>query len=151
MGESSLKGRGLVAGVVEGEALVTKNLFGFSHGVDPSTGEISDERHEWRGLNMKGKVLVFPFGKSSSSGALWIMETVRWGNAPAAIINVEAEPIIGAGCLLAAIIYGKIIVLVDRMDRNPCEVIKNGDYVRVDGERGIVEILSRATNGHKVL
>lgn len=141
MGKLSLKGRGLVAGIGEGEALVTKAFFGFTHGVNTATGEISDERHEWRGLNMKGKVLVFPFGKSSSSGALWILETVRCGNAPAAIINVEAEPIIGAGCFLAGMLYGKPIVLVDRMNRNPCKAIKNGDYVRVNGESGIVEIL----------
>jgi len=137
----SLKGRGLVAGFAEGEALVTKEFFGFTHGVDPTTGEISDERHEWRGLNMKGKVLVFPFGKSSSSGAVWILETARNGNAPAAIINVEAEPIIGAGCFLAGMLYHKPVVLIDRLDTNPCEAIKSGDYVRVHGESGVVEIL----------
>ena len=143
MAELSLKGRGLVGSIGEGEALVTKAFFGFTHGVNPRTGEICDERHEWRGLNMKGKVLVFPFGKSSSSGALWILETVRCGYAPAAIVNVEAEPIIGAGCLLAGMLYDKPIPLVDRMDKNPCEVIRNGDYVRVDAENGIVEILKR--------
>jgi predicted aconitase with swiveling domain len=139
----SFKGRSLVTGIGEGEALVTKKFFGFTHGVNPATGEISDERHEWRGTNMKDKVLVFPFGKSSSSGAVWILETVRCGNAPAAIINVEAEPIIGGGCFLAGMLYGKPIVLLDRMDRNPCEVIMTGDYVRVDGGRGVVEILRR--------
>lgn len=145
MNRLSLKGRGLVPGIREGEALVSRKFFGFTHGVDPTTGEVSDERHDWRGLNVKGKVLVFPFGKSSSSGALWILETVRCGNAPSAIINVEAEPIIGAGCLLAGLVYGRSIVLVDRMDQNPCEVIKDGDYVRVNGDEGIVEILKRAS------
>lgn len=101
MSECILKGRGLVAGIGEGEALVTKFFFGFTHGVEPSTGEICDERHEWRGLNVKGKILIFPFGKSSSSGAVWILEIVRCGNAPAAIINVEAEPIISGGCFLS--------------------------------------------------
>jgi predicted aconitase with swiveling domain len=138
------KGRGLVGGLGEGEALVTKSFFGFTHGVDPQTGKISDERHEWRGLNMKGKVLIFPFGKSSSSGAIWILETVRCGNAPAAIINVEAEPIIGVGCLLAGMLYGKAIVLIDRLDQNPCDIIKNGDHVRFNGDLGLVEILERA-------
>ena len=140
MAKLELKGRGLVAGIAEGEALVTKAFFGFTHGVNARTGEICDERHEWRGLNMKGKVLVFPFGKSSSSGALWILETVRYGNAPAAVINVEAEPIIGGGCFLAGVLYGKPIVLVDRTEKNPCEVIKTGDHVRVNGETGIVEV-----------
>ena len=141
--EALLQGRGLIAGIGEGEALVTSSFFGFSHGVIPTTGEISDQRHEWRGLNMKGKVLVFPFGKSSSSGGLWILETVRCGNGPAAIINIEVEPIIGIGCLLSGLIYNNAIILVDRMNKNPCEVIKTGDYVRVNGGNGIVEILKR--------
>ena len=149
MEEIILKGRGVTKGVAEGEALVTKSFFGFTHGVNPKTGEISDERHEWRGLNMRGKVLVFPFGKSSSSGGLWILETVRCGNAPAAIVNVEAEPIIGTGCLLAGMLYGKAIPLVDRLNQNPCDVILTGDIIRVDSEKGIVQILKRSGHSSK--
>lgn len=143
MAEVILRGRVLVPGIAEGEALVTKQLFGFTHGVSPATGEVGDVRHEWRGLNIKGKVLIFPFGKSSSSGGIWILEIARCGNAPAAIINVEAESVIGGGCLLAGMVYGKSIVLMDRTDRNPCEVIKSGDYVRVNGETGVIEILNK--------
>ena len=138
-----LKGRGLIKGIAEGEALVTKKYFGFTHGVIPATGEISDERHEWRGLNMKDKVLVFPFGKSSSSGGVCILEIARYGNAPSAIINVEAEPIIGGGCLLAGLLYEKSIILIDRTDKNPCEIINSGDYVQVDGEKGIIKISNK--------
>lgn len=144
MSEKILRGRGVTKGVAQGEALVTNSFFGFTHGVNPKTGEISDERHEWLGLNMKDKVLVFPYGKSSSSGGLWILETARCGNSPAAIINVVAEPIIGTGCLLAGMLYEKPIPLVDRLDRDPCQAIKTGDYVKVDAEQGIVEILKRA-------
>lgn len=137
------KGHGLLGGIVEGEALSTKKYFGFTHGVNPATGEIVDERHEWRGLNLKGKILVYPFAKGSSSGALWILETVRLGNAPLAIINLETEPIIAGGCILAEMIYHTSIALVDKLDRNPCEEIKSGDYVRVNGESGVVEILRK--------
>ncbi|GHU27112.1 hypothetical protein AGMMS50256_06140 [Betaproteobacteria bacterium] len=136
-----LKGRGLFGGAVEGEALSTRKYFGFTHGVDPATGEVVDERHEWRGLNLKGKILVYPFGKSSSSGALWIIETVRQGNAPLAIINVEAEAITGGGCLLAEMLYRTSIVLIDKLDKDPCEIIKSGDLVCANGQTGVVEIL----------
>jgi predicted aconitase with swiveling domain len=138
-----LRGRGLGGGIAEGEALVTKEFFGFTHGVIPATGEISDERHEWRGLNLKGRVIVFPKGKSSSSGGVWIIETARCGNLPAAIVNIEAEPITGAGCILAKVMYGKAIPLVDRLDNDPCDTIKTGDLVRVNGETGVVEVLKR--------
>jgi hypothetical protein len=140
----TLRGRGLGGGISEGEALVTKQFFGFTHGVTPATGEISDERHEWRGLNLKGKVIVFPKGKSSSSGGVWILETARCDNLPAAIVNVEAEASTGSGCIFARLMYGKSVPLVDRLDKNPCETIRTGDFVRVDGEAGVVEILRRA-------
>ena len=139
-----LKGRKITGGVAEGIALVTRLPFGFTHGVDPLTGEVTDVRHELKGENIKDRILVFPYGKSSSSGALWILETVRCGNAPAAIINVEVEPIIGGGCFLAGVLYGKPIVLVDRTEKNPCEVIKTGDHVRVNGETGFVEVWTTA-------
>ncbi|GHU27131.1 hypothetical protein AGMMS50256_06220 [Betaproteobacteria bacterium] len=139
----TLRGRGLGGGIAEGEALVTKQFFGFTHGVIPATGEISDERHEWRGLNLKGKIIVFPKGKSSSSGGVWILETARCENLPAAIVNVEAEAITGSGCIFARLLYNKKIPLVDRLDQDPCDVIRTGDIVRVDGDAGVVEILKR--------
>ena len=57
--------------------------------------------------------------------------------APAAMINVESEPIIAVG---AAIGY---IPLMDRLEKNPLEVIATGDHVKMDGDRGIVEITKR--------
>ncbi|MDO8568262.1 MAG: DUF126 domain-containing protein [Dehalococcoidales bacterium] len=143
MAKKILKGRKINGGVAEGMALVTKLPFGFTHGVDPLTGDITDVRHDLKGQNLKDKILVFPYGKSSSSGGLYILETVRCGNAPAALINVEVEPVIGTGFILAELIYNKKIPVVDRLDQNPTEVIKTGDYVRVDGNNGTVEILKR--------
>jgi predicted aconitase with swiveling domain len=138
-----MRGRSIAEGVAEGEALVTRQFFGFTHGVEPATGRISDERHEWVGKNMRGKVLVFPYGKSSASGALFILEAIRCGNGPAALINLETEPVIGAGFILARIFYHVAIPVVDRLDQNPLEVIKTGDYVRVDGHQGLVEVIQK--------
>jgi hypothetical protein len=33
--------------------------------------------------------------------------------------------------------------LVDRLDKNPCEVIATGDWVKVDAEKGTVEITKK--------
>ncbi len=136
-----LTGRSVTAGVAEGEAIVSKESFGFTHGLEPSTGQVVDKRHEWMGQNVKGKVLVFPYGKSSTTGGQFICEAVRLGNAPAAIVNVETEPVIGAGFIIANILYNKDVPVVDRLDRNPVEVIKTGDWVRVDANQGIVKVI----------
>ena len=139
-----LNGRAITGGIAEGDAMVTRQFFGFTHGVEPTTGDICDKRHEWLGQNAKGKVLVFPFGKSSSSGGLFILETIRCGNAPAAVINVETEPVIGAGFIMADILYKTQIPVMDRFDRNPLDIIEPGDHVRVDGNQGFIEITKRA-------
>ena len=136
-----LTGRSVTAGVAEGEAIVSKESFGFTHGLDPTTGQVVDKRHEWRGQNVKGKVMVFPYGKSSTTGGQFICEAIRLGNAPAAIVNVETEPVIGAGFIIANMLYNKDVPVVDRLDRNPVEVIKTGDWVRVDANRGIVKVI----------
>lgn len=135
-----LRGRSITRGVAEGKAMVTRQFFGFTHGVEPFTGTVCDERHEWLGQNIKGKVLVFPYGKSSSSGGLFILETIRSGNAPAALINREVEPVIGAGFIMAKIFYNREIPAMDRFDQDPLEIIENGDFIRVDADHGIVEI-----------
>lgn len=140
-GEVILKGRSINGGSAEGRALVTKLAFGFSHGVDPATGEITDVRHDLRNENMRDRILVFPAGKSSSSGGLFILEAVRCGTCPAAVINVETEPVIGAGFVIADLIYGRKIPVIDRLDQDPTEVISTGDYVTVDGDKGIVTVL----------
>jgi predicted aconitase with swiveling domain len=56
------------------------------------------------------------------------------GTAPLAIINVETEGIIAAGCILAE------IPLIDMLDKNPINAIENGDFVQVDGKKGKVII-----------
>lgn len=141
--ELKLKGRGLVAGIVEGEALVSKESLVWSHGVDPESGKIDDVRVSVCGECVKDKVLIYPLGKGSTSGATWMLETVRCGNSPKAIVNVETEMIIVAGAVLAKNLYNQTLPVVDRTDLNPIECIETGDWVRVNGETGIIEVLKK--------
>ena len=144
MGKITLEGRSITGGVAEGEALVTNQTFGFSHGIEPTTGRISDEMHEWLGKNVKGKVLIFPYGKGSVTGGLWVLEAARLDNAPAAVINLEVEPVIAAGFIMAKLLYNKEVPVVDQLEQNPIELIKTGDWVRVDADNSIVYIERRS-------
>ena len=138
-----LNGRGLVDGVAEGEALVSKESLVWSHGVDPASGIIDDIRVAVCGECVKDKVLVYPYGKGSTSGATWMLETTRCGNAPKAIINRETELIILTGALLSEALYNVSIPVVDRLDQNPDELIETGDWVRIDGTKGVVEVVKK--------
>ena len=139
MKKIAFKGRGITGGIAEGEAMVSQQAFGFSHGLEPDTGRISDESHEWQGKNVRGKVLVFPFGKGSTSGGLYILEAVKLGNAPAAVINLEVDPVTAGGFIIAKILYGIEIPVIDRVTPDPIKAIKTGDRVRVDASQGTIE------------
>ncbi|MEM2843212.1 MAG: DUF126 domain-containing protein [Candidatus Bathyarchaeia archaeon] len=129
-----LKGRGVVEGFGRGRALVAKSPISFLGGVNPSNSLIIDKNHELYGETIAGKVLVFPFGKGSTVGSYTLYALSKHGVKPTAIINIETEPIIAVGCVIAK------IPLVDKLEKNPLEFIKNGDLVEVNGGSGLVTI-----------
>ena len=136
-----LHGRCVVAGVAEGEALVTNQAMGFNFGVDSESGCVIEHGHELEGQCLKDKVLIFPTGKGSTGGSFVIYSIVRSGNGPCAMVNVESEAIIALGAIMAG------IPMLDRLDRNPLSAVRTGDRVRVNSSEGTLEILSRAHEG----
>jgi len=130
-----LKGRKVMGGKAEGLALVSSEPVSFYGGVDPVTGCVTEPGHCCCGENITGKVFVFPTGKGSTVGSYVIYRMKKLGTAPAAIINVETEAILATGCVISD------IPLVDKLDQDPVEKIKNGVFVKVDADEGVVEIL----------
>ncbi len=135
-----ISGRGVIEGTAKAEAIVSTQPFGFFGGVNPSTGLVIDKRHELYGQNIKGKVLVYPEGRGSTVGAAVVLEIVRTGCAPAAIINRKIETITAAGGLMAKKFYNKDMPMVDRLSEDPIKAIKTGDIVEVNGTTGEVII-----------
>lgn len=135
-----IKGRTISEGVVEGIALVSKQNFSFSHGIDPYTGNICDKSHEWIGENINNKILFFPFGKGSTTGGLWLLEAVRLSNIPKAIINLEMDPIIASGIILADLLYNIKIVALDRLGENIFDLIETGNFIRIETLEGKINI-----------
>lgn len=119
-----LKGRIINKGLVEGEALVTKDPISFYGGVDPETGEISDIDNELNGVSIKGKILVFPYGKGSTVGPYTIYQLSKLDTGPCGMINEECETIVAVGAIISE------IPTVDKIDISK---IKTGDKVRIDG------------------
>ncbi|MBS7623489.1 DUF126 domain-containing protein [Candidatus Bathyarchaeota archaeon] len=137
--ETSLRGRGLVKGRAEGEAVVSHHPISFLGGVDPETGTILEREHELEGFNVKGKILVFPCGKGSTVGSYTLFAMAKKGTKPAGIVNIRTEPIIAAGCVLAK------IPLIDMLEANPVEVISTGDFVVMDADKGILLVRHPST------
>jgi hypothetical protein len=130
-----LKGRKVVGGTAEGEALVSRDPVSFYGGVDPDTGIVTEPGHALCGKCITGKVFVFPTGKGSTVGSYVIYRMKKQGTAPAAIVNVETEAILATGCVISS------IPLVDKLDGDPLKTFKTGMMLRVVGDKGLVETI----------
>lgn len=134
MSKITLKGRKVVGGVAEGEAMVTSETISGWGGIDPMTGTIIETRHELCGQSFKDKVLVFKGAKGSSGWSAAFHMTRLSGCAPKAVIFVEMTTKAALGVVVMR------TPTVTELDQNPLEVIANGDWVKVDGDNGIVEV-----------
>ena len=133
-----LRGRCVVPGVAEGEALVSPDRISGWGGIDSRTGTIVEVRHALRGLSFAGKVLVFPGAKGSSGWSNAFHLTRTFGVAPAAMLFNEMTTKIALGAVVT-----RAPALTD-FDRDPLTLIETGDWVRVDADRGLVEITKAA-------
>jgi predicted aconitase with swiveling domain len=132
-----LHGRKVVGGVAEGEALVTKETISGWGGIDFMTGTVIETRHELRGLSFKDKVLVFPGAKGSSGWSNAFHMTRVTGSAPRALVFNQMTTKIALGAVVMH------TPAVTELDQDPLTVIETGDWVKVDGDRGIVEITKK--------
>ena len=97
----------LVAGEGKGPALVLAEPLSLWGGLDPETGEIIDRRHPQVGEVVTGRVMVLPAGRGSSSASSILLEAVRQGTAPAAIITREPDPILALGAAVSRELYAQ--------------------------------------------
>ena len=132
---TKLKAHIVSRGKAQGSALVSTQPISFLGSIDVKTGVVIEKGHELEGMSIKGKVLVFPGGKGSTVGSYAIYQLKKNGAAPSAMINIRTEPIVAVGAIISD------IPLVDDLEKNPVNVIKNGDKVLVDAILGSVEIL----------
>jgi predicted aconitase/predicted aconitase with swiveling domain len=129
-GPSSPGTRVLVEGTAAGPALVLDAPLSLWGGLEPETGDIIDQRHpQWK-ANVTGRVLVMPVGKGSSSASSILLEAVRLGTAPAAILLAEPDAILALGAAVARELYGvapPVIVL----DGESYDNIRDGEPLDV--------------------
>ena len=128
----------LVNGKANGEVLKLDEPLSFWGGVDPQTGDITDLRHPQGGMSVKGKILMMPFGRGSSSGSSVIAEGIRSGSGPAGIIMMEADEIIALGAIAADEIYGKAMPLIV-VEKTEYETYSTGEQIAIS-DNGITLI-----------
>ena len=132
-----LRGRKVVSGCAEGEAIVTHDTISGWGGIDPKTGTIIERRHEIRGQSFKDKVLVFPGAKGSSGWSAYFHMARLNGASPRAMIFNKMTTKIALGAVVTH------APAMTELDQDPLAVIETGDWVKVDADNGIVEITKR--------
>lgn len=107
-----IKGRPLVPGRVSGVALVSREPLSFWGGYDQTTGEIIDRRHPLSGQIAAGRILALPSARGSSTTTSILLESVRAGKAPAALITDGVDRFFTLASIVADEMYGKPIPLI---------------------------------------
>ncbi len=134
-----LEGHALVAGDAAGQLLVASEPLSFWGGYDADTGEIIDRRHALSGLNASGRILAIPSTRGSSTTSAVLLEAIRAGKAPAAILTSEVDSFVALASIVA-----------EEMYRTPLPVValRSEDFGRLrSGIRATVERSGRVRVG----
>lgn len=131
-----VRGRVLVPGEGVGPLLRLGAPISFWGGVDPVTGRVADPRHPDHGRGVAGTVLLVPETVGSSSSSAIMLELLRNGVAPAAVLMGRADAILALGVVVARELgYAPIPVVEVALE----EVAgwPDGRVVRVGGDGGL--------------
>ena len=142
-----LHGRHLVGGAATGSAIVSSVPLSFLGGYDPESGRIIDQRHPLAGTSAANRVLVIPSGRGSCSGSGVLLEAIKNGTAPAAIIISRVDPIITLGAILGEELI-RVTVPVVVVDEPERQRIATGNMVTLDS-LGVVTIARATGNATK--
>lgn len=126
-----MQGQVVIAGRAEGEALVASEPLSFWGGYDYRTGEIIDRRHPLSGQIAAGRVLCLPFARGSSTTTAVLLEAVKAGTAPAAIITTGIDTFFALASIVADAMYGRPVPLI-ALSADDFANLRTGDRLSVD-------------------
>jgi predicted aconitase with swiveling domain len=135
----TLAGQVVVAGEAEGLALVSAEPLSFWGGYDHRTGEIIDRRHPLSGQVAAGRVLAVPFTRGSSTTTAVLLEAVRAGAAPVALITTGPDAFLALASFVADELYGRPIPIV-ALAPDTFRELRTGQPVRI-GPGGRVDLM----------
>jgi len=125
-----------MGGIVEAPALVfPDSLAGNSGSLQDKTGIIMEKGNPNRGLSIKGSILVLPCAKGSNGFSAHFKAAKISGVCPAGWVITKVDSRLGV-----AVASLDVPAVADFEEVDPVQVIKTGDWVKIDGDTGLVEI-----------
>lgn len=139
-----MRGRPVVPGRAEGEALVSDVPLSFWGGYDHRTGEITDRRHPLSGAIAAGRVLALPFTRGSSTTTAVLLEAVRAGTAPAAIVTTGVDAFFALASIVADELYARPFPII-ALSPEDFGTLQTGDRLTIK-EDGHIRVQEDQTN-----
>jgi predicted aconitase with swiveling domain len=126
--------------VVDGEAVVSSEGFSPRYDLDRWSGVITKRGHKLEGVNIRDKILFFPTAKGGIAAGWAFYDIKVKGIAPKAFVFGVTNPVMVQGAVFAN------ITITEGWSRAPEEIIRTGDWVRVDPAAKTIEVLTRRSN-----
>ena len=132
-----IQGKTLVEGEATGPALWSDKPLSFWGGYDQNTGEIIDRRHPLVGHIGANRIIAIPHTKGSSTSTAVLLEAVRRGKSPAAIITTGVASFLALASIVAKEMYDTSfpVLTVAADDFNKLEL---ADWVSISDD-GVIE------------
>lgn len=122
-------------GKAKGQAVISQDNMCF-YRIYPESGVVMEKAHSLEGKSVARKVLIFPGGKGSSVvQADGLYQLNMHQNMPAAMIIQFPEPVLVSSAIIME------VPLVDRVDPAFYKMVKDGDTIVVNADKGYIEIL----------
>lgn len=119
-------------GKASGSILSSPEGLSFWGGVDPTSGRVIDVHHPLAGQSISGTILMMPTSRGSCTGSGVLLELIRAGIAPAALIFREAEDVLTLGALVARYVFDLTIPVL-RLPAKEYAVLASSDRAEITG------------------
>jgi hypothetical protein len=137
-----IRGRGALGGVAEGPALISRRTITGWGGVDVHTGRVKEPGHPLEGLSLKGSILILEGSRGSNGWSIFFHAAQVAGFGPAALVFPRLD---SRTAVTAAVLN---LPLVTDLEGDPFDLIRVGDRIRVDGDRGLITLVERQQNAN---
>ena len=144
----TLRGRPVILGRACSKALVSSEPLSFWGGYDYQTGTIIDRRHPLAGECAAGQILALPFTRGSSTTTAVLLEAVKAGTAPAAILTTAPDSFFALASIVADEMYAKPIPLVVLVEED-FNRLETGQIVNIEEDGRVVIRVNNEQDNHK--
>jgi predicted aconitase with swiveling domain len=132
-----IQGHPVVPGTALGELLISPEPLSFWGGYDYHTGEIIDRRHPLSGKIARGKILGVPYTRGSSTTTAVLLEAIRAGTAPTALLSTGVDSFFALASIVADEMgLGSIPVL--SVDPADYARLRSGDWITIHEDGKII-------------